>query len=130
MKIYTHEFVEFIPKFPEEGILYISLRFCTVVHKCACGCGNKVVTPLSPNDWKLIFNGDAISLYPSIGNWSFECKSHYWIAENTVKWARRWNENKKYNNLNKEQSEIEVAQKRIESHKTLIWNFFFKKNKK
>jgi len=28
-----------------------------------------------------------ISLHPSIGNWSFECRSHYWIRNNQVVWA-------------------------------------------
>ena len=55
-----------------------------------CGCGNKVVTPLSPTDWELSFNGKTVSLSPSIGNWNFECKSHYWIIKNSVKYARKW----------------------------------------
>jgi hypothetical protein len=53
-------------------------------------CGNKVVTPLSPTDWQLTFDGDTISLHPSIGNWAFECQSHYWIIRNKVKWAPKW----------------------------------------
>lgn len=28
-----------------------------------------------------------VSLAPSIGNWSFACKSHYWITGNEVRWA-------------------------------------------
>jgi hypothetical protein len=63
-----------------------------VVHKCCCGCGREVVTPLSPTDWKLIFDGKSISLDPSIGNWSFDCKSHYWIRGGKVRWARRWSQ--------------------------------------
>ncbi len=86
----THEFVEYIPKKIEEGVLYISIPFETVVHKCCCGCGNKVVTPLSPTDWSLTFNGVSVSLHPSIGNWSFPCKSHYWIREDSVQWALPW----------------------------------------
>jgi hypothetical protein len=82
-----HEFVEFIPDGLKEGTLYISMQFATAVHKCCCGCGNEVVTPFSPTDWKLIFNGVSISLTPSIGNWGFECRSHYWIKEGKVVWA-------------------------------------------
>lgn len=85
--ILTHEFVEFIPQELIEGIIYVSIVFSTAVHKCCCGCGNEVVTPLSPTDWELIFDGETISLYPSIGNWGFECQSHYWIRRNRVKWA-------------------------------------------
>lgn len=87
-----HKFVEFIPGKIEEGFLYISIEYCTAIHKCICGCGNEVVTPLSPTDWKLTFNGKAVSLYPSIGNWNFDCKSHYWIRNNNVEFAGSWNE--------------------------------------
>jgi hypothetical protein len=85
-----HEFVEFAPPILQDGIVYLSIPYCTAIHKCACGCGNSVVTPLSPTDWKLIFDGNSISLDPSIGNWSFKCQSHYWIKNNQVIWAERW----------------------------------------
>jgi hypothetical protein len=88
----THKFVENIPKLLEDGVIYISLEYATAIHKCACGCGNEVVTPLSPTDWKLMFNGETISLYPSIGNWSFSCQSHYWVTENNIRWAPKWSE--------------------------------------
>lgn len=86
----TNEFVEYIPNTLEEGTIYVSVAFGTVAHRCCCGCGNEVVTPLSPTDWKLTFDGQSISLYPSIGNWSFPCQSHYWIRRNRVRWAPRW----------------------------------------
>lgn len=86
-----HRFVEFIPKELEYNVLYISIRFRTAIHKCACGCGIKTVTPLSPTDWKLTFNGRSVSLSPSIGNGSFPCQSHYWITENVIEWAPKWN---------------------------------------
>ena len=88
----NHNFVEFIPDKLEDDTIYISINYCTAVHKCCCGCGKEVVTPLSPTDWKLTFDGESISLYPSIGNWSFECKSHYWIKNNRIEWARKWSE--------------------------------------
>ena len=83
-----HEFVEFIPDAVDEGVLYVSITFCTVIHRCGCGCGSEVVTPLDPSDWKMTFDGKTVSLYPSIGNWSLACQSHYWIHENRVRWAR------------------------------------------
>lgn len=86
----THRFVEHVPRALEDGILYVSIEFATVIHKCCCGCGNEVVTPLSPAEWKLIFDGRTISLEPSVGNWSFRCQSHYWIRNNKVVWARQW----------------------------------------
>jgi hypothetical protein len=85
-----HEFVELIPAEPQEGTLYISIRFATVTHLCPCGCKNKVVTPLKPTDWKLIFDGKTVSLHPSVGNWSFPCRSHYWVRNNRVQWAEDW----------------------------------------
>src|SRR5947208_573898 len=86
----THKFVEFIPSDRQDGVVYVSIPYATAVHNCCCGCGNKVVTPLSPTGWKLTFDGETISLYPSIGNWNFPCQSHYWIIESKVKWARKW----------------------------------------
>lgn len=86
MKIIAHKFVEFIPDKEnlEDNVLYISMDSGTVIHKCLCGCGNEVVTPLSPTDWKLTYNGDSITLYPSIGNWNFDCQSHYWIKNSKI----------------------------------------------
>lgn len=88
--VLKHEFVEFIPDELEQGTIYVSIRFATASHLCFCGCGNKVVTPIRPTDWTLIFDGKTISLHPSIGNWSFPCQSHYWIRNNRAKWALKW----------------------------------------
>lgn len=89
-----HQFVEYIPDTLDEAIIYVSISYATAVHKCCCGCGNEVVTPLSPTDWKLTFDGETVSLFPSIGNWSFPCKSHYWIRSNRVEWAPQWSPQK------------------------------------
>jgi hypothetical protein len=80
-------FVEFVPRELEEGVLYISERFQTASHLCACGCGERVVTPLTPVDWQLKVEGKTVSLYPSIGNWNYACQSHYWIRRNAIVWA-------------------------------------------
>lgn len=86
----SHKFVKNIPDKLEDGVVYVSIEYASVIHKCPCGCGNEVITPLSPTDWKLIFDGKTISLYPSIGNWNLECQSHYWITNNKVEWAPMW----------------------------------------
>ena len=86
----VHRFVEFIPDELDELTLYVCLELATVVHKCCCGCGSEVVTPLSPTDWKMTFDGETISLHPSIGNWGFECRSHYWIQNSRVRVAEEW----------------------------------------
>lgn len=88
----THEFVEYIPETLRGGVVYVSVAFATVAHRCCCGCGKEVVTPLSPTDWKLIFDGETVSLDPSIGNWSFECRSHYFIRRSRVQWAGQWSQ--------------------------------------
>ena len=88
----AHRFVELIPDVLEDGVLYVSIAYGTVSHRCCCGCGREVVTPLSPTDWKLIFDGETVSLYPSIGNWNFPCRSHYWIRYNRVEWAEDWSD--------------------------------------
>jgi Family of unknown function (DUF6527) len=84
------EFVRTVPEKLEDGVLYVSIDFATAAHRCCCGCGREVVTPLTPTDWKLIFDGVSVSLHPSVGNWSFPCQSHYWIERNGVKWAEQW----------------------------------------
>lgn len=94
VEVLTHEFVEFIPDNLRDGVIYISVAYATVAHKCCCGCGSEVITPLSPTDWKLMFDGESISLNPSIGNWNFACQSHYWIKHNKVKWAPQWTREK------------------------------------
>ena len=102
----NHEFVEQFPERLEQGTIYISMLYATAAHKCACGCGNDVITPITPTDWQLNYDGETISLYPSIGNWSFSCQSHYWIRHNTVEWAPHWtpqqiNEGRAHNRLSK-----------------------------
>jgi hypothetical protein len=88
----NHSFVDYIPDILEDGTLYVSVEFATAVHKCCCGCGNKVVTPFSPTDWRITYNGDTVSLSPSIGNWNFNCRSHYWIKGSRVEWATDWSQ--------------------------------------
>jgi hypothetical protein len=87
-----HRFVEYVPEILEPGMLYISTTYATAVHKCCCGCGLDVVTPLTPTDWRLTFDGETVSLNPSIGNWEFPCRSHYIIDRGRVVMARPWSD--------------------------------------
>lgn len=84
---FAPHFVEFLPDDIGPGILYVSMSYAVAAHRCACGCGREVVTPLSPTDWKLTFDGENVSLDPSIGNWSFPCRSHYFLRGGKVQWA-------------------------------------------
>lgn len=86
----TPVFVEFIPENIEQGKLYISETYKTAIHKCCCGCGEEVVTPLSPADWQLKKGANTVSLYPSVGNWNYKCKSHYFINNNRIIWAPKF----------------------------------------
>lgn len=88
--VLKHQFVTSVPENPEQGVLYVSLPYRTAIHKCCCGCGHEVVTPFSPTDWKVTFDGVTVSLCPSIGNWSLPCRSHYWIESGKIQWAENW----------------------------------------
>jgi Family of unknown function (DUF6527) len=62
-----HRFVDHVPEVIEPGVLYVSMKYATAAHQCCCGCGSEVITPFTPTDWSLTYDGDAISLNPSIG---------------------------------------------------------------
>lgn len=81
------EYYEEIPRDLVEGVLYISKKFSTAIHLCACGCKGKAVTPLGAGEWTLTETKDGkITLRPSIGNWSGEnpYHAHYLITENKI----------------------------------------------
>lgn len=86
----SHEFVDSIPDALGPRTLYVCIPYTTVVHLCLCGCGWEVVTPLSPTDWRVIFDGETVSLDPSVGNWSYPCRSHYVIRRDEGHWAPAW----------------------------------------
>ena len=118
MKKIDFVFVDSIPRDIEEGILYISMKYKTAIHKCPCGCGNEVVTPFSPARWQLTFDGDTITLYPSIGNWSFDCQSHYWIRNNNLIWASSFTE---YEIKKNRENDINCLKKAIKKKKRFLF---------
>ncbi len=85
-----HRFCTHIPESLERGVLYVSMEYATAAHSCCCGCGEEVVTPFTPTDWKMTFDGQAISLWPSVGNWTLPCRSHYVVREGVVIEAGPW----------------------------------------
>lgn len=89
-----HKFVEYMPEKLLDDVLYISTEFNLAKHKCACGCGKEIVTSLSPVGWTLIYNGDTVSLKPSIGNWQQPCKSHYYITKDEIVWLSSFESNR------------------------------------
>lgn len=89
----TPQYVDNIPEKLEEELLYICERYHIAAHKCCCGCGQEVITPLTPADWLIKNDNNLITLFPSIGNWCFACQSHYWIKRNKIVWSNRMSKN-------------------------------------
>lgn len=82
--------VHYMPKDLSEGVLYVSEEYKIAGHLCACGCGSRVMTPLSTTEWSFKDEGGLPSLWPSIGNWQLPCRSHYVISGGMVRWAGQW----------------------------------------
>jgi len=84
------EFVIHIPRELESGVLYISEEYGISIHLCACGCGQQTVLNFKPqwkDGWEMIKSYEGkISFRPSIGNFNFACKSHYYITDNKIEW--------------------------------------------
>lgn len=76
-----------MPEQLEPGILYHSPDYKIASHLCACGCGREVVNGLRPDRWALSVSRGLPSLVPSIGNGSFDRKSHYFITSGLVQWG-------------------------------------------
>ncbi len=108
-------FSEYIPRDLAPGTLYISLDYATSSHLCACGCGNRVITPLSPADWILTFDG-TVTLDPSIGNGQMPCRSHYFIHRNQVVWARTMSQKRIAANLTRDEQERETHYNKPGNH--------------
>jgi hypothetical protein len=81
-----HEFVDQVPRQMRARTLYISIAHGTCLHACLCGCGVEVVTPLSPRSWALTYDGETVSLWPSVGSRQLPCRSHYIIRRSRVLW--------------------------------------------
>jgi hypothetical protein len=86
----TPRFVEEIPDNLQPGVFYISLEHGSMLHLCACGCGHEIALPLTPADWRFTFDGETISVSPSVGSWSLPCRSHYIVDRGHVRWAGDW----------------------------------------
>lgn len=86
----TLQDVEYMPKQLEPGILYVSEKFGTAAHLCACGCGEKIRTPLGPTEWSIKETAGGPSVWPSVGNWQKACQSHYVIQSGKIVWYDQW----------------------------------------
>lgn len=79
-------FTAVIPQELDPGVLYASMEHSTAIHSCMCGCGSEVVTPFGRGSWRVCYDGDTISLAPSVGNGALPCRSHYLIRESQIVW--------------------------------------------
>lgn len=84
--------VEYMPDQIEPGILYHSDRFKTAIHLCTCGCGNKVVTPISrdrfqgAHKWGFVVDKNGPTSEGSIGNQNV-CGAHYHVRDGKIEQA-------------------------------------------
>ena len=81
------EKVRCLPRDLTPGILYVSDEYSVAGHLCACGCGNKVITPLGPAEWAFSTQDGLPTLRPSVGNWQLPCRSHYLVIAGCVIWS-------------------------------------------
>lgn len=81
-----------MPKVLEPEVLYVSEEFGTAAHLCPCGCGEKIRTPLGPTEWRFSDDREGPSLFPSVGNWHLPCRTHYWIRDGRIEWAKNWSD--------------------------------------
>ena len=103
--LWQAKWVEDMPERMEAGSLYISVEHRLTEHLCACGCGAEVSLPLGRSEWRLIYDGDSVSLRPSVGNWRLPCKSHYVITENKTNWCDRWTDEQILEGRNRDREE-------------------------
>lgn len=82
--------VQYLPKELDQGVLYVSEEYSVAGHMCPCGCGNKIITPLGPDEWSFAEVKGRPTLEPSIGNWQLPCRSHYWIRRGVIEWSYQW----------------------------------------
>lgn len=90
---YKTEFVDRRPTVIEDGKLYMLPHYNCAIHNCMCGCGETVVTSIDDGKgltngfWGWTYDGQNVSLTPSVGNFKFQCRSHYFLQNGKVRWC-------------------------------------------
>ncbi|MGN6204678.1 DUF6527 family protein [Humibacter sp.] len=117
------KFTETIPPLAEmePGVLYVSTEYATVSHLCACGCGEEVTISLRPKRWKLTFDGDTVTLNPSIGNTGLACRSHYFIRENGIIWLEPLSDDASVRARHRDDLELNRPSIPDDAHHTRSW---------
>ncbi|WP_240621288.1 DUF6527 family protein [Ralstonia pseudosolanacearum] len=118
----TPEVVELAPRVLQPGRLYISPKYRAAVHLCCCGCGEKVVTPISPAEWQIELAQESATLYPSIGNGSMACRSHYWIRDNRVIWTTQLPEHRVKAVFARDQRDLQAMHSTPQALRDMKWN--------
>lgn len=111
------QYVHYMPAELAAGILYVSKEFNTAAHLCACGCGAKVRTPLTPTEWTLTVSAHGPTLRPSIGNWQLPCKSHYVITGGNISWSNQWTDTQIANGKRREDMRRKIYFERTDNKK-------------
>lgn len=91
-RTWTAVWIDDMPPSLKPGNLYISVKHRLTEHLCACGCGTEVSLPLSRSEWCIEYDGESVSIRPSIGNWRLPCRSHYIIEKGHTRWCLAWTE--------------------------------------
>lgn len=120
---FTLEKVHYMPKDLLPEVLYFSDEFSTCAHLCPCGCNSKIRTPIGPTEWQLTQTKKGPTLYPSIGNWQLDCRSHYWIRNGNVHWAPQWSEKEIIKGRSSEQQRRENFYEDNKSIITHAWHW-------
>lgn len=110
-----------LPRQLEPNVLYVSEEYAVAGHLCACGCGNKVITPLGPAEWSFSERNGKPSLHPSIGNWQLPCRSHYVISGGHIRWASAWTDAQVRAGRQSEQERREIHYRSLDSQRG-FWN--------
>ncbi|MDO8773712.1 MAG: DUF6527 family protein [Burkholderiaceae bacterium] len=116
--------VEVMPQKLQPGILYVSLEFETAHHLCACGCGQKVRTPLSAAEWQVEETPQGVTLRPSIGSWQLPCRSHYLIHKGQVVWAEQWSDSQIAAGRTRDQQKLQTYLDSRRHKRPSWWNRF------
>lgn len=115
-------YLDIFPSDIEDDVLYISKLYSTSAHKCADGCGYRVVLPLGKGGWLLQDdNEDSFSLTPSVHVET--CNSHYWIVDGGIDWAREMtrDEARRYSEKDQRSYNQEITSKGLLKR---IWETF------
>jgi hypothetical protein len=103
------------PDEPEPGLFYYSEDFRSSLHLCACGCGRRVILPIKPAGWRMDVSGTSVSLFPSVGNREFDCRSHYLIRNGAVIWLANMSDREVTASRDRDQQHIRAV------HRISLW---------